>query len=121
MKMFLIALISIALSVTAQFALKAGISGAEVSDLLKQQLSSRAIATIIFDKFIVGGFFLYGLGGIVWLKVLANWDVSKAYPLVGLGFAVTAIVGLVIGENVTLFRGIGVAMICAGVFLVGTS
>lgn len=46
---------------------------------------------------------------------------SKAYPLVGLGFVFTVLVGYLLGEQVTLPRVIGVALICAGVFLVGRS
>jgi multidrug transporter EmrE-like cation transporter len=54
----------------------------------------------------------------VWLGVLSKWDVSKAYPLVGLGFALTVLIGLLAGEQVTLLRGIGVVLICAGVWAV---
>jgi multidrug transporter EmrE-like cation transporter len=64
---------------------------------------------------------LYGLGALAWLRVLANWEVSKAYPFVGLGFAFTMGIGLIVGEHLTLLRLSGVALICAGVFLVSQS
>ena len=70
---------------------------------------------------VLTGFALYGLGALVWLLVLAEWDVSKAYPLVGLGFAATLLIGWSIGEHVTIVRAIGVVLICAGVALVGRS
>ena len=41
--------------------------------------------------------------------VLSQWDVSKAYPLVGLGFVFTVAIGWFIGEQVTSLRAIGVA------------
>ena len=59
--------------------------------------------------------------GVVWLGVLSKWDVSKAYPLVGLGFVLTVAIGFLVGEDVTLTRAMGVALICAGVFVVGRS
>ena len=72
---------------------------------------------LLTDKSVLGGFLLYGLGAVVWLGVLSRWDVSKAYPLVGLGFAFTVAIGLMTGEHVTLSRMAGVALIRARVFL----
>jgi multidrug transporter EmrE-like cation transporter len=51
--------------------------------------------------------------------VLSEWDVSKAYPLVGIGFAITLVIGYIAGENINISRAIGVGLICAGVFMVG--
>ena len=67
------------------------------------------------------GFSLYGLGAVVWLAVLSQWDVSKAYPLVGIGFVLTALFGWFLGEDVTILRLFGVALICAGIACVGWS
>jgi multidrug transporter EmrE-like cation transporter len=118
MNTLIIAILSIVFSVTAQFALKAGMSSAAVKAVLTQPFSVQTPWTILTNKFIFAGFCLYGLGAIVWLAVLTKWDVSKAYPLVGLGFALTVIIGALAGEQVTLVRSSGVALICAGVFLV---
>ena len=121
MKTLFTATLSIALSVTAQFSLKAGMSGEGVKAILAQPKSFMTLIYILMDKYILGGFLLYGLGAVVWLGVLSKWDVSKAYPLVGLGFVFIVVVGYLLGEQVTLPRLIGAALICAGVFLVGRS
>lgn len=121
MNPLIIAIVSIAMSVAAQFSLKAGMSGPEVKMVLAQPLGLRSLIAILTDKYVLLGFLLYGLGAIVWLGVLSKWDVSKAYPLVGLGFVLTAGIGFMIGEGVTPGRLAGVALICAGVFLVGRS
>lgn len=121
MKTLFIAILSIALSVMAQFSLKAGMSGAGVKAILTQPQSFMTLVNILMDKYVLGGFVLYGLGAVVWLGVLSKWDVSKAYPLVGLGFVFTVLIGYLLGEQVTAPRVIGVALICAGVFLVGRS
>jgi multidrug transporter EmrE-like cation transporter len=120
-KTLLVAITSIGLSVAAQFSLKAGMSGEEMRAALAQPFSFRTLSNLIADKYVVGGFLLYGLSAVVWLWVLSKWDVSKAYPLVGLGFVVTVAVGSLMGEHVTFSRVLGVALICAGVVLVGRS
>ena len=121
MNAFAIALLSVALSVAAQFALKAGMSDQGMRDALAPPYSLGNVASVIANKYVLGGFLLYGLGAVIWLGVLSKWDVSKAYPLVGLGFALTVVVGLMLGEQVSLLRAGGVALICAGVFLVARS
>ncbi|MDR2188236.1 MAG: hypothetical protein LBE62_09320 [Azonexus sp.] len=121
MNPLVIAIISIALSVAAQFSLKLGMSGIEIKAVLAQPLGLRSFFAILTNKYVLLGFLLYGLGAIVWLGVLSKWDVSKAYPLVGLGFVFTVVIGCMIGEEVTFNRVAGVALICAGVFLVGRS
>jgi len=118
MNTLIIAILSIVFSVTAQFALKAGMSSTSVKAVLAQPFSILTPWSILTNKFVFAGFCLYGLGAIVWLAVLSKWDVSKAYPLVGLGFVLTVLVGALAGEQVTVARSAGVALICAGVFLV---
>lgn len=104
-----VALLSIALSVAAQFALKAG-------------MATRPQGVMaLFQPWVLAGFALYGLGALVWLSVLSRWDVSKAYPLVGLGFVATAAIGWLAGEHVTPLRIGGVLLICLGVAFVARS
>lgn len=121
MKIFFIAVVSIILSVAAQFSLKAGMSGHGMKEMLAQPFSLHTVFHIFTDKFVLSGFLLYVLGAAVWLIVLSKWDVTKAYPLVGLGFMLTVIVGALAGEEVTALRVLGVAMISAGVWLVASS
>lgn len=121
MNTLVIAIFSIILSVMAQFALNAGMSSVEMKAVMAQPLTWSSLLTVLTNVFVFGGFCLYGFGAVVWLGVLSRWDVSKAYPLVGLGFAFTVIIGLISGEQVSLLRAFGVALICAGVVLVSRS
>ena len=118
MNTLLIAILSILLSVAAQFSLKQGMSGNAVRAALTQPFTMGTAITVLTDKFVMGGFVLYGVGAVVWLAVLSKWDVSRAYPLVGLGFVFTMLVGFMLGEQVTLLRALGVTLVCAGVFLI---
>jgi multidrug transporter EmrE-like cation transporter len=121
MQPFITAIVSIALSVAAQFSLKAGMSSAAVRTELGRPHTLGTLFFVLTNKYVLGGFLLYGLGAIVWLAVLSKWEVSKAYPLVGLGFVFTVAIGFLLGEQVHLARLVGVALICSGIWLVSSS
>lgn len=111
MRTVLLALASILLSVGAQFALKTG----------ARACAGCSTWMMALQPMVVLGLGLYALSAIVWLSVLARWDVSKAYPMVGFGFAISVAVGAALGEPVPLARWAGVALICGGVLLIGRS
>jgi drug/metabolite transporter (DMT)-like permease len=115
----LMALVSIALSVAAQFLLRAGVT--KVTATEGRAFTSLAALSDLANTYVIAGFFLYALGAVVWLGVLSKWEVSKAYPLVGLGFVLTLVIGAAIGEAVTWPRVVGATLICAGVLMVGRS
>jgi multidrug transporter EmrE-like cation transporter len=121
MHIIFIAITSIIFSVAAQFLLKIGMSSFEIKQALTQPLTVRLPWIVLTNKFVFSGFVLYGLSAVVWLKVLSSWDVSKAYPLVGLGFGLTVLVGMILGESVSGLRVLGVILICEGVWLVANS
>jgi multidrug transporter EmrE-like cation transporter len=121
MQPLILAVISICFSVAAQFLLKAGMASHAVKTASTNSPSIWKLLAIFTQPHVIGGFVLYGLGAVVWLAVLSRWDVSKAYPFVGIGFALTALIGLFIGEQVGPLRASGVILICAGVWLVAKS
>ena len=55
------------------------------------------------------------LGLAAWLLALSSFEVSKAYPLLSLSFAVTALLsGWLLKEKISLHRWIGIALISSG-------
>lgn len=69
---------------------------------------------------IMAGFGCYGLSTIIYLQVLAQLDLSLAYPTVSLGYVLVIIMSRwLFDEVVTAKRWMAVAIICAGVFMVG--
>ena len=121
MMTFFVAFLSICFSVAAQFSLKAGMASASVKSAMSGPMSIDTLFAVMFNKYVAGGFVLYGLGAVVWLSVLSKWEVSKAYPMVGLGFLMTLVVGALLGEQVSAIRAIGTVLICGGVFLIARS
>lgn len=113
-----LALLSIAMSVGAQFLLKAGMAAPSVQEGLKLG-GSAVVLGMMRSLPLWAGFAMYGASAVVWLGVLARWDVSRAYPMVGLGFVLTALIGHLLGEQVGLARVAGIALIVAGVALIG--
>ena len=114
MATFLIAFLSICFSVLAQFLLKSGVQGSIPSGI-------NGLVFLVKNWKLWAGFACYSTAAFIWLRVLADWDVSKAYPMMGIGFVITLLVGLMFGEGITISRIIGVAAIFIGVILVARS
>ena len=61
-----------------------------------------------------------GLGLLVWLLVLLRWEVGIAYPMLSLNFVlVTLVARFVFHEAVDRRHWLGVALVMAGVMLLG--
>ncbi|HJS44919.1 MAG TPA: EamA family transporter [Rhizomicrobium sp.] len=77
---------------------------------------------LLFNGFFLAGMLSYVLSIGAWLVVLSKTEVSAAYPLLSIGYVITAIVGFAfMGEHVTLTRVAGIAVICIGLFLITRS
>jgi len=58
----------------------------------------------------------------VWMLVLSRVEVSYAYPLLSVGYIVTACAGwLFFQENLSMTRLMGIVVICFGVWLITRS
>ena len=74
---------------------------------------------IIANPFIVGGVFCYASSLIVWLLILSRAQVSYAYPMLSLGYVITAISAYYLfGEDLSPARIIGILLIISGVLLI---
>lgn len=115
----LLLLSSVALSTAAQILLKVGMgairaggSGGPIDMLWRAA----------FSPWVIGGLTAYVASAVVWLLVLSKVDVSRAYPCVALGFALTGVAGhFLLGETVSLARVVGVGVIMIGVVVVATT
>jgi len=113
MEVYALLLVAILVGVVGQLLFKYGMSrhpGFRLGD----------ITVIIRDLPIVGGFCCYGIATLLYFKVLANLDLSVAYPTVSLGYVLVIIMSRVLfNEPVSLTRWLAAIIICAGVVLVG--
>lgn len=110
--------ISVTISAIAQVTLKQGMSSPTVQQGLTGGWLEIVIA-VASSFYVWLGLFLYALGAVLWLGVLAKVDVSIAYPFVGLGFILTALFGVfLLGEAFSVIRFVGTCLVVLGIILV---
>jgi len=64
----------------------------------------------------------YAISLVVWLMALSRTEVSIAYPMLSIGFALNAAIAWWwLGEAISVQRVVGVSIIIVGVFLVARS
>lgn len=77
---------------------------------------------IITSPWVIGGLLVYGTGVIFWLLALSNFELSYVYPFASLSY-----IGVIFGsyfffkERMNVMRLLGVAVIIAGVIMIGLS
>ena len=107
--------ISIALSSGAQIAFKFSLRAQAAA---AQGTDTPAIFDTLLRPGIVFGLLLYGLSVVAWFSALRALPLSVAYPLVGVGLAVTAMAGVFLfGESATANKLMGIVLIVAGAFV----
>lgn len=118
---FAMILFSVSCSALAQILLKYGMAHPAMQQALSDGDVWHITRSIATDLSILGGFFLYGLGAVIWLFVLAKLDVSLAYPFVAIGFLLTMALGcLLFGEPLTARKVMGTLIVAGGIYLVAT-
>ena len=76
----------------------------------------------IANPYILGGMACYAVSLVVWLMALSRVEVSVAYPMLSVGFALNAVLAWwLLGEPVTMQRVAGIAIIIVGVTIVARS
>jgi len=81
-----------------------------------------ALLSYAVNPYVLGGLACYVVSVVVWLAALSRVEVSVAYPMLSLGFALNALLAWwLLGEAVTAQRLAGIAIIIVGVTLVARS
>lgn len=120
---FLLAVVAVLLNASAQLALRRLMLGAGMppTGAGTAALGTWAVALAASPWFVVG-MACYALSLGLWLLVLARAEVSLAYPLLSIGYLVTAAAGyFLLHEAVGPTRLAGLALICAGIVVVSRS
>lgn len=115
---FLLLLVAISLSVTGELLLKYGMNKVGLlsfsPDVFLPTLW-RAFST----PYVLAGFASIFLGSIFWLSVISRLPLSYAYPMLSLSYILVVITSwLLLGEQLSLNRILGVLIICTGVVVV---
>ena len=107
-------LISIALNVTGQTILKAG-----VNKLGTLSMNGESFIKAFSSLEVWGGLIFYGLSSLFWILALSHKDLSYAYPMLSMGYILVIFISwFLLGEQITPIRIFGVLLISFGVYLV---
>ena len=81
-------------------------------------LTSRAA----INPFIILGLTTMTISMCTHLLALSRFDVSFAFPFLSIAYIIVAVYGaLVLGENVSVSRAIGICLVCCGAVLIARS
>ena len=114
-------LVSVSLSALAQISFKLGMTTARGAASIGGSAVERLLQSLLTPG-VMTGLALYGFGTLLWLTALGRVEVSQAYPFVGLGFVLTALLGYaVFGDALSPLRIVGILTVIGGVVLVAHS
>ena len=114
----LIVLIVVIFTAFGQLSMKAGMN--EIGAISVQKMFNPINAFHVFtNKFVFIGVVLYASSLLIWLSVLSKVNVSVAYPLLSLGYIITALLAFAfLREELTSIRVLGVVIVIFGCFLI---
>jgi multidrug transporter EmrE-like cation transporter len=108
---------SILLGVIGQLSMKKGMLN--VGEISVTELFGKKLFSVVFEKFVFIGIALYITSAAFWLVILSQEELSFAYPLIGIGYIVTAILAKIFfHESLTMFKILGIILIVVGAFFV---
>jgi multidrug transporter EmrE-like cation transporter len=114
-------LLGVLLNATAQLCLKQGMRQVGHFAFSLSNLAPIGFK-VALNPFVFAGLVCYVVSVVVWLLALSRVEVSYAYPLLSVGYIVTAFAGqLFFGEALGPMRWAGIIVICLGVYLVTRS
>ena len=106
------------LNASAQLAIKQGMRNIGFFDFRLENCVPVFLAAAV-SPYIIAGLTCYVISVVVWMLVLSRVEVSFAYPLLSIGYIVTATAGwLLFNESMNLTRWAGILVICLGVWLI---
>lgn len=101
---------------------KQGMAGMGKISNISDLLQAKVVWKIFTNTYIIFGLILYAIAVFLWLGAMSSLDVSYMYPLLSLGYVLTAILSFIlIGENITLLRWAGIVLIIVGCFFITKS
>jgi len=117
MSVFMLISLCVIMGAIGQVAMKKGMNTVGVVGL--NDIFSTKVFSIVLQRYVFVGLILYFLASLVWLVILSQAELSFVYPLISVGYVITAILSwFLFKENLTLFRFFGILLICSGVYLI---
>ena len=114
-------LVSIVTGIIGQLILKKGTASQRVSFDASQPLAS--LLTLALNPYLLAWIFFAGISAALWIFVVSRFELSFAFPIsTTLSYVLILILSWwLFGEQMPVTRWIGVALMCAGIFLAAQS
>ena len=121
MKNIFLILTSVSLNAIAQIIMrKAMMQIGEIN--LENRTVLSYLPQLIGNVFLWVSFLCYGFSILIWIIVLSKVEVSYAYAFSSLGYILVTITGaLLLHEQVSMVRIVGIIIVCFGIILVARS
>lgn len=86
-------------------------------DLFNEKLSF--LFRLLADVYILSGFFAAFVASLFWMAVMTKTDLSFAYPIItaGLTLITTVMAVALLGETISVLRGLGILLILCGIIV----
>jgi multidrug transporter EmrE-like cation transporter len=118
---FSLVMLGVLLNAGAQLLLKAGTNAVGQFEFSGANILPMGMKFAV-EPHILGGLTCYIISVVVWIMALSRVEVSIAYPMLSVGYVVNAAAAwYLFGEQVSMERMAGIAIIVLGVFLVARS
>ncbi len=119
MRVFVLLAINILSIVAAQLLLKIGMRNTGGFALEEVTRDPTILIRVFLNPFIFTGMLFYVVNVFLWFDIISKANLSYVYPFLSLADAAVVLASaLVLGEQLTWQRIIGVTIITAGVFIV---
>jgi ABC-type antimicrobial peptide transport system permease subunit len=113
---FLWLLASILLGACGQLLLKSGVNRLGQINLTQKEILN-TIFHIFTNPWVITGIICFVTSMILWIKVISNMELSRAYPSVGLSYLIVFIFSITwFHEAVTAEKVVGMILVCCGVY-----
>lgn len=117
-----LAIFAVVLSTAGQLLLRDGMEQVGYIGVSRLSSPARLALQIARTPQVLVGLALFGISAVAWLIVLSRAPISFAYPFAGFTYvAITAFAHFALHENIPIVRWAGVALIVAGVIVVGST
>lgn len=117
MNVLFLILICVGMGVIGQLSMKKGMN--IIGNIAVKDILSTRIFEILLQEYVFIGMVFYVLASLLWLVILSQEELSFVYPLISIGYIITAILSkFLFNESLSLFRFLGILLIFGGVYLI---
>lgn len=122
MRALLYILFSVLFNVAGQMVLKGAMIRLGTFNISLSADFLRNSIRVIFYPLTLLGLLLYAISALFWLAALSQMELSKAYPMISLGYIIVFFLSAwIFGESLSFLRFVGILFVALGLFLVAMS